>query len=165
MSRRISCESGRLLLILAVTMLTSHVAPSGTGSLSVRVEPGWNLLSLPVKLSNARRDSLFPTAMSSAYVYPGMYQAKDTLEHGEGFWLKFASTDTFIVEGDMNLGDTIEVQKGWNIVGSLSLTTVVDSIRTNPSFMYAAPMGNGRTSPWCRVPPASSSRFSPCRTT
>jgi len=121
-----------VLVFLIAPCLISPKPCEAAGTQSIRVQPGWNLISLPVKLSNARRDSLFPTAISSAYVYSAGYQAKETLKHGEGFWLKFASADTIFVEGDMIFGDTIDVYPGWNIIGSLSLNAVTDSIRTSP---------------------------------
>ena len=51
----------------------------------------WNLFSVPVQLPSYATKSLFPTALSKAYSFHGMYVEEDSVEPGYGFWLKFNS--------------------------------------------------------------------------
>ncbi|MBI4811066.1 MAG: DUF1573 domain-containing protein, partial [Ignavibacteriales bacterium] len=50
------------------------------------VSSGWNMISLPVKPTDGRKDILFPTSISKAFAYEGSYVQKDTLENGAGYW-------------------------------------------------------------------------------
>jgi hypothetical protein len=123
------------LILLAIAPIVS--ARESDSTQSIQVGAGWNLLSLPATVSNGTTDSLFPTAISRAFVYHNGYHAGDTLQNGAGFWLKFASAETVPVEGEVVLKDTIEVQAGWNIIGSLSMPSARASIQTYPPGIIA----------------------------
>jgi len=99
---------------------------------TIYVEPGWNLLSLPVIVSDGSKSSLFPSAVSDAFIYQGSYIAKDTLENGFGFWLKFDTADSFFITGESIHRDTINVTTGWNIIGSLTAPVIVGTISSEP---------------------------------
>lgn len=127
----------RALLILAaimccVTQLTLAREPGSVQA--VPVSPGWNLLSLPACVDNGSKELLFPSSISPAYIFRTQsgYLAEDTLCHGMGFWLKFTSADTVYIEGSVVFADTIEVQAGWNLIGSLSMPVAVGAIQTEP---------------------------------
>ena len=99
---------------------------------SIRVEPGWNLISLPLSINDSTKSSLFPTATSDAFIYQNSYISKDTLGNGYGFWLKFDSAQSFNVMGDILFDDTILVHEGWNMIGSIMMPTPVSMIKTDP---------------------------------
>ena len=65
-------------------------------------------------------------------MYYNGYQEQDTLQNGSGFWLKFAAAETVLVQGEVIFKDTIEVQAGWNIIGSLSQAFARASIKHGP---------------------------------
>jgi uncharacterized protein (TIGR02145 family) len=120
-----------ILVFLCATATASARGPESTHS--VRVGPGWNLLSLPASVSNGSRSFLFPSAVSVAYVYRGDgYTQQDTLQQSMGFWLKFDSSQTVFIEGGLIFEDTIEVHAGWNLIGCLSVPIAVDSVQTIP---------------------------------
>jgi uncharacterized protein (TIGR02145 family) len=128
-----------LCILLAVAVCaTAPAAANGRrgveSALSMQVGPGWNLLSLPVIVSDGSRLTLFPTSTSQAFVArdSGGYEPQDTLCPGVGFWLKFDSAQTVPIEGALILGDTVEVNAGWNLIGCLSVPVIVDSLKTNP---------------------------------
>jgi len=124
--------AGLLILIHFTSALASNHGTKGRlTAQSIIVNRGWNLLSLPVKITD-RGSSIFPTAISPAYIYQRGYQTKDTLQNGQGFWLKFRSSDTILVTGETIFEDTMHVRKGWNIIGSLSMPIVLDTIKTDP---------------------------------
>ena len=127
------------LIAIAFSFCIAETA-SSQSTISIHVSSGWNLLSLPANVSEGRRDSLFPTASSPAYIFRqgSGYQRLDTLHNGPGFWLKFDSEQTVVVEGEVVVKDTIELQAGWNLIGGLSLLVPVDSIETNPPGIITA---------------------------
>jgi hypothetical protein len=94
----------------------------------------WNMLSLPLRVPDARKNILFPLATSSAFRYDPVqgYLSVDTLAGGVGYWLKFASPATVRIDGDLRILDTIDVIQGWNLVGSLTFPVPVSTIVTEP---------------------------------
>lgn len=100
----------------------------------------WNLLALPVTVTDRRRTSLFPAATSGAYAFDPVlgYVPKDTLEYGLGHWLKFPSAQILKLFGMPRLDDTIAVTAGWNIIGSISGPVLVDSVLQIPSGIVAS---------------------------
>ncbi len=103
---------------------------------------GWNIVSVPVIVSDSLKSSLYPTASSVAYTFiPGAgYQIKDTLKNGVGYWIKFPSSQTTAVFGGQRLADTVNLLKGWQQFGSLSSTISVDSVnlKTIPPNLISA---------------------------
>jgi hypothetical protein len=99
---------------------------------SVSVSEGWNLISVPVKVSDNRKSILFPTAQSSAFTFNGSYSTVDTLVHGIGYWIKFGGDESIALFGDYRASDTLQLVKGWNLVGSISSPVNILSITTDP---------------------------------
>jgi uncharacterized protein (TIGR02145 family) len=116
------------VLILVISFYFSAFAQTQ----SIKVEAGWNLLSLPLSATDNTKRSLFPTAISDAFIYQNSYLPKDTLQNGYGFWLKFDSAETLSIVGDKLYDDTVEVNTGWNIIGSISTPVPIDSIKCDP---------------------------------
>lgn len=105
---------------------------------SVRVAAGWNLLSLPVDVAAGIRDSIFPTAISGAYIFSAGYEPVDTLKKGVGFWMKFATAETVEVIGNVIDSNSIEVKAGWNLIGVLTNPVAVTMIATQPPGIIAS---------------------------
>lgn len=98
------------------------------------VSPGWNMLSVPVIVSNNLKDSVYPSAVSAAFRYaPSGYVLSDTLYNKIGYWLKFSDRDTLGIVGIPIRSDTIDVISGWNLIGSISVSVDVDSIEQIPA--------------------------------
>ncbi|MFI5252250.1 MAG: T9SS type A sorting domain-containing protein [Bacteroidota bacterium] len=95
---------------------------------NVHITNKWNLLSIPMDASDLRKTVLYPTAVSSAYIYLGGYQVQDTLTTGEGFWIKFGAIQTAVISGNGLVDDSINVKAGWNIIGSISTPVLTSSI-------------------------------------
>jgi hypothetical protein len=89
----------------------------------VRYTPGWNLVS-----SSHRLD--YSMTLPSLYSYASRYEKADSLVVGKGYWAKIESV--VVYEGEPVYADTFEVQKGWNIIGSISNPVDVSTIRTEP---------------------------------
>lgn len=84
------------------------------------ISSGWNLLSLPLEVEMPLREEIYPAAVSPAFIYKEGYVVNDTLQHGKGFWLKYALNDNISITGKAILLDTIDVRRGWNMIGTIS---------------------------------------------
>jgi photosystem II stability/assembly factor-like uncharacterized protein len=99
----------------------------------VKVFEKWNIVSLPLKVLNQRKEVLFPSAVSDAYAFTESgYEQKDTLLNGYGYWLKFPDVATYELEGLPLSTDTFTVRAGWNIIGSISSPVHVSSVLSEP---------------------------------
>jgi hypothetical protein len=135
---RAICILSALLSFSVLAMCSYARNPEST--FQVHVSPGWNLLSLPARVDSASLRTLFPTAISPAFMFnPDVgYEPQDSLPCGFGFWLKFRSCDTVEVQGIAKYTDTIEVVAGWNIIGGLSVPLPVACIQTNPGDLIVS---------------------------
>lgn len=115
-----------------------------TGSIRAVYSTAWNLISVPLRVLDYQRTSLYPAAISRAFVFQGSYQRRDTLENGAGYWLKFGSNDTIQYVGTSIARETISVKNGWNMIGSIStaipvsgIASIPPGIATSPFFRYS----------------------------
>lgn len=90
-------------------------------TIAFAVREGWNLLSLPLEVDTFAVAGLYPTASSRAFIFDRGYVSVDTVRRGLGYWLKFSSPQSVYITGKVVLHDTIDVKRGWNLIGSLSL--------------------------------------------
>jgi hypothetical protein len=98
---------------------------SGSGLMprsTFSVSKDWNIISVPLKQNDPRRSMLFPTAISTAYLFNSGsgYVSTDSLESGRGYWLKFDSDQSISLSGLPRYALAIDVKARWNIVGSIS---------------------------------------------
>ncbi len=104
-----------------------YIHDSTASQVSRSVEAGWNLLSVPLVVDDFRKTGLFPQAISRAFAYSGGYLIKDTLRVGPAYWVKFASPGNVSMVGASVARETVAVQSGWNLIGSLSHTIPISS--------------------------------------
>ncbi|MBI5216727.1 MAG: T9SS type A sorting domain-containing protein [Ignavibacteriae bacterium] len=88
----------------------------------------WNMISVPLLMSNYAKTSLFPTAVSDAFKYQAGYTSQATLANGVGYWLKFDGGQYVTMTGYNRLHDTVEVSEGWNMIGTLSSPVAVTNL-------------------------------------
>ncbi len=90
----------------------------------------WFLVSVPLLVSDSRRTTLFPTAISEAFSFNNNtgYTVEDSLQNGIGYWLKFGADQTSNITGDSIFADTLEVVEGWNLIGTISIPVQTSSI-------------------------------------
>ncbi len=93
---------------------------SSTTALQYSVTTGWNMISLPLIVSDDSVSAVFPTAVSDAFLFAGSYISQKRLSIGPGYWLKFGTSQTVSVTGIPKTSDTIAVVAGWNLIGSVS---------------------------------------------
>jgi glucose/arabinose dehydrogenase len=102
--------------------LTRRFTTADIVALDVAIGHGWNLISLPATVAEPHPAAVFPGASSPLYGFSTVsgYGILDTLAYGSGYWLKFDSSRTIVVSGGNRPTDTIAVEAGWNLVGSVS---------------------------------------------
>ncbi len=109
------------------------IGVNGRGTIDRIVNEGWNMVSIPVTVSDYRKSILFPEATSPAYGYINRYHVKDSLANGEGYWIKFPTSEIVSIFGNLLVEDSILVSEGWNIIGVPSVPFPIDSIKSVPA--------------------------------
>ena len=112
-----------------------YSATLGAVTQNFAVQNRWNMVSVPLTVCDYRKTTLFPTAISPAFAYQRMYVSKDTLVNSTGYWMKFSGAQTIAMAGSPLTTDTIEVDTGWNLIGSISQPIMASSITSNPPGM------------------------------
>ena len=101
---------------------------------------GWNMVSVPLTLYDYRKDIVFGTAISYAFAYwgGGGYFISNVLQNGFGYWLKFSSVQYIGWSACAISTDTVLVNPGWNMIGSISTPLATSSITSDPGGMITS---------------------------
>lgn len=104
------------------------------------VAGGWNLLSLPLDPDDAGAAAVYPTAVSPPFAFvPGAgYVVRETLQTGNGYWVKFGAGQEVSVQGALVESDTVDLQQGWNMIGALSSPFAASAVQTIPPGIIAS---------------------------
>lgn len=113
----------------ATPLLIVHEISS---TIAVRVNSGWNLVSIPVEVEDSSKNSVYPGSNSPAFFFSGSYVIKDKLLRGEGYWLKFNFAREYLLAGGEIKSDSINVIQGWNLIGSISQPVEINTIVSEP---------------------------------
>lgn len=103
------------------------------------VQAGWNMISAPFVTGDYSRLTLFPTAISNAFVYEGQYVPVSDFTIGKGAWLKFDQPKNVTLTGSPSSIDSIHVTQGWNMLGSISTPVAISSITSIPGGIVTSP--------------------------
>jgi len=131
--------------IIAVDIHDNSSPPSNEAEAAVtvnrqfNVNERWNIVSLPLTMSDYTKTVLFPTATTSAFTFDGGYVAYGILQDGVGYWMKFSSGETISHDGLGRTVDTIAVTEGWNMVGSLSSSLIISNVSSIPGGIVTSP--------------------------
>ncbi|MBI5214356.1 MAG: hypothetical protein HY960_01245 [Ignavibacteriae bacterium] len=110
-------------------------------TIQTQIHNGWNLLSLPLTVDDGKVSTLFGEGLNAFVYTPAGYVPTDSIRNGEGFWIKL-SADSGItykgITGTVRVADTIAVNEGWNLVGSISDGVERDSIKQLPDSILAS---------------------------
>lgn len=99
----------------------------------------WNLVSLPLAVSDPSTGALFPAATGRAYRYDGGYAVAETLSAGSGYWIRSAGAGPVPIPGDSIAAETVAVAKGWNLVGSVTAPLDAGLLSTDPPGIVVTP--------------------------
>ncbi len=113
-------------------MVSGSGGSGGVGVMSV--SSLWNLVSLPVTVSDQHRSAVFPSASSAAFGFNGSsYVLTDVLNYTSGYWLRFRASQVLAIAGTPRTSQTIALSAGWNLIGSLSGSVSTTAITTSPA--------------------------------
>jgi hypothetical protein len=128
-------------------MRSYDVIASTLTTLNVALATGWNLISNPVTnpIPGDSVRQLYPTSVNAyAFEFAGGYVQRYRLANGKGYWEKFPAAVSNSITGTPRTRDSIAVNAGWNIIGSISNTvdtstivSVPPGIRASAWFAYA----------------------------
>jgi hypothetical protein len=106
------------------------------------LDSGWNMISLPLNVTDPRATTLFPWATSSLFRYDRStnYTSVDSILPPRGYWLKFPADTNVHLNGTVIMSDTVPVVTGWNMVGSISYSVDTSTITTVPAGIISAPI-------------------------
>ena len=101
------------------------------------IQKGWNLLSLPVRPSNATWNVVYPHAMNKPYAYfvDGWQAQYDAMKPGVGYFIKYSDVidqqfaGSYLGVISQATGDPINLFPGWNAIGALSDPIGIDDIQ------------------------------------
>ncbi len=114
------------------------LAKVGESPILYDVDNNWNLISVPLVVSDFSTTSLYPSAISEAFAYHGGYITSNTLQSGEGYWIRFSGNQSIPMTGSLSSSDTIEVSDGWNLIGSISVHLPTAEVGSIPAGMITS---------------------------
>ncbi|MBI4547587.1 MAG: T9SS type A sorting domain-containing protein [Ignavibacteriae bacterium] len=103
-----------------------------TTTLDLVMEASWNMVSVPIIVSDYTKTTLYPSASSSAFSYNNGYAVQTVLANGLGYWIKFPSEKSIEISGTTLTEDTIDVNAKWNIIGGLSYPVLIGDVTPVP---------------------------------
>ena len=73
--------------------------------------------------------SLYPNAIhGTLYQFDGMYIEVNTLDYGEGYWLRFERDSVSYMEGTPFNEVSLSISEGWNLVTGPSYPSSIDDV-------------------------------------
>lgn len=103
---------------------------------SVAMNAGWNLVSVPSIPVSYSADSLFPAAVPNMiYGYQsGSYATTRVLQNGQGYWAAYTSPGRNTITGTPIASVSVTVPTGnrWVLIGSLTSDIPASSLTSNP---------------------------------
>jgi hypothetical protein len=104
----------------------------------VLVQPGWNMVSIPMRAVDSSKGALFVNATSPAFSFDGRYARSETLKTGVGYWLKYDAEERVVLNGTPSFNLDVPVSAGWNMIGSVTRPVAVSSIEQIPDSILAS---------------------------
>jgi len=129
----IGLDTGRVLLSTDLPCDSMILSVTGVcAPIGVAVLDGWNMMSVPVQVGDYSKDAVFPGAGPFGYHYLRGYHLQPVLVPGEGYWLKYESAGVREIPGLPVMAETVGVEMGWNMIGSITHPLAVSSIASIP---------------------------------
>jgi len=102
--------------------VTLNVVPYFEVELPVETIEGWNLVGLSVIIENPYHLTIFPNAIENTlFTFTGDgYINRDSLQSGEGYWLRFPQEGLSLIDGQFNFETTINLHGDWNLISGVS---------------------------------------------
>jgi hypothetical protein len=105
------------------------ITSSSQISYTIALSRGWNMISLPVNVSNASVGAIFGSNVTTVYGWTGTsYTLRSAVEPKRGYWALSSSNYNITVTGTPVIDRYITITRGWNMVGPVTNGIVVSSL-------------------------------------
>ncbi|MDP6684666.1 MAG: choice-of-anchor B family protein [Candidatus Marinimicrobia bacterium] len=95
--------------------------PDAEITMSIPYAGDWNMVGLPVIVSNSHYQSVFPSSIqNSCFGFIEEYIQVEELELGNGYWLRFSDAGTTDLTGFTIDELEVEISADWNIISGIS---------------------------------------------
>ena len=94
---------------------------SGSMSLNIPYYEGWNLVGLPLNVSDPSQNTVFPGSVEETlFGYDGTYYSAASLTSGSSYWLMFEEETNIQITGTAMNSAEIQLFWGWNLITGVS---------------------------------------------
>ena len=101
------------------------------------LKEGWNLISLPLLLSNTELKNLFPDYEAAFEYKNGGYAPVTSIIPGKGYWLKIPTQKVYSISGQPFPSYSIELTDGWHLIGgSFHEMLIPDDLSIKVMYRY-----------------------------
>jgi hypothetical protein len=123
--------------------VTFDVSGSGTSPIGIQIElkAGWNMVSVPLALAVNSTDAVFPgvAGVFTWYATDGSYYEPAVIEPEKGYWVAVIEDTTITINGNPIETWTTNIKAGWNMIGSVNITTSIADPNDNPDSSVIPP--------------------------
>ncbi|CAN2044392.1 exported hypothetical protein [Candidatus Magnetomoraceae bacterium gMMP-1] len=91
-------------------------------AITLNLQRGWNLISLPVMPENSGFKQLFNDAEVAYEFKDGAYNSVNTLNPGIGYWIKVPFEKTYSIGGEIFEHYERSLSPGWHLIGAVNKT-------------------------------------------
>ncbi|MFQ5583267.1 MAG: lamin tail domain-containing protein [Calditrichia bacterium] len=93
----------------------------GLTTFNMSIIADWNLLGLPLNVTDNFYLSVFPNAIpGTLFGWNGSYGNEDSLLFGKGYWLRFTAAETVPITGTAVNSNSLNLIQDWNMISGLS---------------------------------------------
>lgn len=104
----------------------------------IKINLGWNMVSMPINAASMLASQVFPEATSSLFKYNNGYQIVADLTISNGYWVKYPLAKNIEVCGLKLNSNTISVKAGWNMIGIYNWEVLCNSITSFPAGIISS---------------------------
>ena len=112
--------------------ITSLMIEYVNETITIPVDAGWSIVSVPLRTSDMNYLELFPDIASQVYTYDNGYVSVTELQNGAGYWMKFNDSADYSFTGYPVSPEQIAVKPEWNLIGPFDSDIPVSSVLSNP---------------------------------
>ena len=132
----------------ATQIYTADLGGAATFQLTVSVENGWNMVSVPGVNPDGQGVNTWwsgRNTLADVYKWNGTYTAVTSATPTEGYWMLHTGANTYNTGDEWPAGgiqivahDPIAITTGWNMIGGYENSALVSGLTTTPAGLIVA---------------------------
>jgi len=103
----------------------------------LKLNHGWNLISLPIIPENMDVNVLFPGCIAAFEYKAGSYYPASQITPGKGYWIKVSSQSEYNIVGQLFTKYTTLLSEGWHLIGAIDIETEPSDDNIVALYQYA----------------------------